>query len=419
MRKRFLSVIMVSALILSSPFGYTRSYASEALDDALPADVISEVYETTPVASEVQIPDGVIQEVYETVPAEPAESAPADSPETVPAESSEPASSEPAPAEQTEQTDTVPEGVIQEVYETVPVVTVEAGASEPVEAAPAPQENSAPEGIIQQVMETTPVDQENGSDTEQSEEENSEEATGESSMPEESELNIHPEDVISMVMPVIAEGMYDFTMDPSDLLSRYSIYKEDYEKSSIYFTNAEGEKLHTGASDAAIAKNKSSVPVLLYVTLEIENEYGWPVKYKAVDRVLGDDSCNIGFSLVPVSVDDETGEKTFHKDRQISTDESGRAEMVLLIPGTSDNFDQIGDMYVAREDAVWSSIGFSVAGACNTEADWSEIDDRSADGESIKIHVTYRMDSLTEEQMQEIEDGLEADPETGVIHFSE
>ncbi|HAG69363.1 MAG TPA: hypothetical protein DCL38_05255, partial [Lachnospiraceae bacterium] len=307
------------------------------------------------------LPEGVTQEVYETVP--------------------------------TEEEKGLPEGITQEVYETTPVV----------------QQKELPEGVIQEVYETTQVTEQEGLSQ-------SAQALGRSSMPDMEELDIHAEDVVSMVMPVIPEGTYDFTLDPQNLLSRYSIYKEDYEEASIYFTNSSGEKLHTGTSDPAMAVNKSSVPVLLYVELEIRNEEGWPVTYTDMDSVGENGEKNIAFSLIPVSVS-ETGEKILHSESRISTDESGRAEMVLLLPGSEDNFDQIGDMYVAKEDAKWSSMGFAVSGACNTDGDWREINERSDKGETMKLHITYRMDALSEEQAAQLEGGVTPDPETGVVVF--
>ena len=57
--------------------------------------------------------------------------------------------------------------------------------------------------------------------------------------------------------------------------------------------------------------------------------------------------------------------------------------MILFFSGSQDNFDQIGDKYVAKEDAVWTSLGFAVAGKCNTKGDWQDIDERSREGETI------------------------------------
>ncbi len=360
MRRKYI-VFLLTAALLSSPLGGVESYASSLPENAVPEGVVQEVYETTPVASEPALPEGVTQEVHETVPAEGENS--------------------------------LPEGVFSQVLETEPVI----------------QGKELPEGVTQTVYETVP-----SGDTE-----HSAEAMGHSSMPDMEELDIHAEDVVSMVMPVIPEGTYDFTLDPQDLLSRYSVYKEDYEQASIYFDNYTGEKLHTGTSDAAIAKNKSSVPVLLYVSLEVENKDGWDINYTDMASVEENHENNISFSLIPVSVDGKTGEQTFHYDHGISIDSSGKAEMILFLPGYRDNFDQVGEMFVAKEDAEWSSSGFAVTGRCNTNGDWRDENERSANGETLKLHIAYRMDSLTEEQSDSIEKGLAPDPETGVIQFND
>ena len=89
----------------------------------------------------------------------------------------------------------------------------------------------------------------------------------------------------------------------------------------------------------------------------------------------------------------------------ICVDEDGKAEMALLLPGTADNFDIIDGRYMPKDDAVWSSLGFAVKGACNRQADWKEIDERAANGEVLNIHISYRMDTLTEEEKELLEAG--------------
>lgn len=370
------------------------------------------------------------------------------------------------PVSEGEQEDaTVRSDVVSETYMTTPVSEGEGD-----------EDSDRPEGVVSMTLKTTAVDEEDEKDN-STEEQN---VTGSSSMPDPSELGMYDEDVINMVMPVIPDETYNFIMDSDDLLSRFSLYKETYKKSSLYFTNSGDRVSHSGVSDVAMAKNKSSVPVLLYVTLQVENEFGWPVRYTDMDSVEEDEEKNISFALIPVSangiegvdadvaeaeedteqaeeesepvsgdalIDDEDGESLVEADgsdteesteseevaeaeevneqqdgfkffnKKISIDETGKAEMILYLDGTKDNFDMIGDKYMAREDAVWSSLGFAVTGACNTKADWSEIDDRSDAGENIKIHISYHMDTLSEEQQAQIDEGLRPDPDTGVIVF--
>lgn len=383
MDRRKLSLFLTISLMLTGSLGAANTYASEELN------IVSEVLETVPEN------DSVIRE-----------------------EGSE-----------------IRDGVVSGTYKTMPVSEDAKDALE--------DSSQYPEGVVQMVVRTTPVD-EYGNEAKGTE---TQEITGNSSMPDASELGLYAKDIVNMVMPVVPEDTYDFVMDTDDLLSRFSIYKDRYEQASLYFTNTMGEKTHTCISDAAMAKNKSSVPVLLYVTLQVENENGWPINYTDMDSVESDNEKNISFALVPVSTnavvlddngdfskaEDTEAEETdtedlktdgnkqedyvICKDSKISIDETGKAEMILYLPGTPDNFDVINDKYMAKEDAVWSSLGFAVTGACNTRADWSEMDERSNAGEMLRIHVSYRMDLLSKEQEEMIANGLNPDPETGVIAF--
>ncbi|MCR4806834.1 MAG: hypothetical protein K5857_04085 [Lachnospiraceae bacterium] len=334
--------------------------------------------------------------------------------------------------------------ILTETFETVPdegyvedTVGSDEVVSETVRTTPVEEdsedEGERPDGVVKMTLKTTAV----ADDHEAVEEE----IRGSSSMPDPAELGIYNEDVINMVMPVIPEDTYDFVLDAQDLLSRFSVYRDAYTPSSLYFTNADGDEIsHSGLSDVAMAVNKSSVPVLLYVTLEVENEYGWPVTYTDMDSVEDDEENNLSFALIPVSSnkietedtkeaeeeadegsdEEDAGEDngyTLLEDQMINVDENGRARMVLYLDGTKDNFDIIADKYMAKEDAVWSSLGFAVTGACNRQADWKEMDKRSAEGENISIHISYRMDTLTEEQQAMIDEGLTPDPLSGVINF--
>ena len=286
------------------------------------------------------------------------------------------------------------------------------------------------------------------------------EATGESSMPDMDDLDIITEDIINIVLPVIPEKTYDFTMDPKDLISRYGKYKDNYDKASLYFTNIrdDGEVFHSCRSDAALAINKSTVPVLLNVSVEIENEYEWPVKYTDMDSVEGDEDMNLSFSLIPVlsspenegqdaginvadneevisesevilsekeeiisedgptltededtRSDEEEAQKKgpeILNDYRINMDENGKAEMKLLIPASIGNFEKIGNGYAVREDASWTSYGWILEGACNTRNDWAEIVGRSSSGESLGLRITYQLEALNEEELANLPEDI-------------
>ena len=245
-----------------------------------------------------------------------------------------------------------------------------------------------------------------------------EESVGESSFPADADLDIRMEDVISVAMPLVPEDAYNFVLDPQDLLSRYGKFADSYERSSLYFTNRNREKAHTGISDAAVAKNKSSVPVLLYVELQIENDGNWPVTYTDMDSVEKDYGNNIAFSIIPVSEEENGGGLVQHAESRVSVDETGRAEAILFLPGSEDNFDRMGDKLVAKEDAVWSSAGFCVQGACNKTADWEEIFKQAEKNSGkLKIRITYRMSVLTDEQKEMMINGDHYDPASGLVSF--
>ena len=287
------------------------------------------------------------------------------------------------------------------------------------------------------------------------------EVTGASSLAGEGEVNIYSGNIIDMVLPVIPEKAYDFVMDPQDILSRYSNSREDYSKSSIYFTSHTGGVLHRSTSDAALAINRSTVPVLLSVTLEVDNPYDWPVRFTDKGSVENDNEMNVTFELVPVSFHKSEGnaddvilaegtasdpgsasgtgsdnvsdgdtasgsdtalgsdtasniikdnvvedlESPFgNKDiteiegHRISIDENGRAELQMFIPADIGNFEKYGDGYILKENADFTSYGWVVEGACNTKADWSDIIRKGKSKENINVHITYQMRALTEEE---------------------
>lgn len=243
------------------------------------------------------------------------------------------------------------------------------------------------------------------------------EAIGVSSTPSDEELilPVRAADVVSMVLPVIPDGMFDYTLDPLGLLYEYGVEKEKYDGSSLYF-KGNGDVLYTDTSAPAIAKNKSSVPILMYVSIQVENPYGWDMDYKNINEVAADEKPAVGFSLIPVTLSGDT--PVYHKDKEVSIDENGHAEFILYLPGDESNFDEIGGNLVEKADASWFSAGFAVRGACGENGDWTDIYEKSANGENITLHISYRMATLTESQTNAMESGLYSfDGETCVIGF--
>ena len=273
---------------------------------------------------------------------------------------------------------------------------------------PSKDESGADKGtFLTDIVETMPPVQQTISD----------EALGYSAIPGDDEyvLPVRAADVVAMVMPVIPEGMFNYTLDPLRLLYDYGIHKEEYDGSTLYFRGM-GAGNYSDTSEAAVATNKSSVPVLMNVTIQIENHNDWNIDYRDMSNLEAGENPGIGFSIVPVT--EIGGSKVYHKDKEISVDENGYAHMTLYIPGTKDNFDEVGQNLVERADAQWSSAGFAIRGGCDSSADWSDIYDASAEGRNLTLHISYSMSTLSEIQKIAIESGnYSLDGETMVINF--
>jgi hypothetical protein len=278
------------------------------------------------------------------------------------------------------------------------------------------------------------MDDDSGHPKPQGESTEVQEASGVSSFVDASELDIYSGNIIDMILPVVPEATYDFVMDPRDVLSRYSKYKDTYRKSSIYFTSHCDGIIHKSTSDAALAINRSTVPVLLYVTLEVENQNDWPVRFTDIESVEDNDEINVAFELVPVSyhksqdgVDDISMEISDSNEAQdtkeiespfgnkditeieghrVSIDKNGKAELSIFIPANMDNFEKYGDGYILKNETDFMSYGWVVNSACNTKADWSDIVEKANSGENINIHITYQMRVLTEDEAAEIGDDV-------------
>ncbi len=242
------------------------------------------------------------------------------------------------------------------------------------------------------------------------------EATGVSTVSDPAALNLRPDDVVSMVMPVMTDDMYTFTLDPNDFLSRYSDDREYYDGSGLYFKNAGETVKYSGISDSAMGTNKSSVPVVMKASLELHNENGWDLKYTDLDDVSKGEDRNISFALVPVS--GEGDEQVLHKDRQISIDKDGHAEVTLYLDSDRDNFEEKDGKLVEKESVSWNQTGFAVAGKLNAAGDWKEIMTKGTEGEKIYINIKCRMRPATQEELDAIENGTaEYDKKTGIVKF--
>lgn len=183
-------------------------------------------------------------------------------------------------------------------------------------------------------------------------------------------------DIISVELPLIDENgksPFDFVISPQKLL--YHIDDEQCgnisveEEATVYFENQDGEYDFSKNSDWLSVINRSTVPILLTVTANIENlgEINISESNDFTDR---DDP---GFYLA--LMDDKGNVWSFCEDEKIFFTIEMEAE----------------------DDEPYS---FRLTGACNTNADWSGIEEHPV------VMITWGVEEIGNEEIEiaEIED---------------
>lgn len=196
----------------------------------------------------------------------------------------------------------------------------------------------------------------------------------------------HPVDVTNIQLPVLGvDSPFDFIIDPLQLVyltdaARYGGGRVE-EGATVLFKNTEGDYDLSHKSDMLTVVNKSNVPVKLVVTAVVKDSdvvtmagstselHGdQPSIFMALTDEDGIASVITGYGEAVIetvlkAAPDDTYEYTFNE-------KTGTYDYTLSRGADSTEYD---------------SFNFGVIAACNTEADWDDIDARPAINVSWKV----------------------------------
>ncbi len=221
-----------------------------------------------------------------------------------------------------------------------------------------------------------------------------------------------PQNVISMVVPVLGAINYNFVMDPEGLLSLNPNNNLVGGESSLYFIQ-DDERTYSVLADIATAVNKSTVPVILEVELNVNNATDSDLVLTDLSGVYSaDENPSLCFAILPTEImtmaeGDSIPDLPVLKSDMVMIDGQGHAYKEMVLPGSPDNFnletlitdedDVYIQEYVPKDDAQWSVAGFTLYGACSRETDWTNVYNSLQDGGRITFTITYRMTPVIEE----------------------
>ncbi len=240
-----------------------------------------------------------------------------------------------------------------------------------------------------------------------------------------------PEDVISMVLPVMSNDIYNFTMDPGEILRYRTDVNVLAEGATVYFSHGGDLSVLSPFSDVAYASSRSTVPVQLRVEIQVENHTYADIVCSPMNEVFEGNEPRVAFAIVPtgagfVSGNETAGNSPLIKNKLVSTGTDGHAALNFYLPSMEENYEivevQESDSilrqyrYEPIENAQWPTVGFSVAGNCNKNASWGDLASAIESGQNLTLRVIYRMEVMEEEKEARIESGeIAYDPETGTI----
>lgn len=223
------------------------------------------------------------------------------------------------------------------------------------------------------------------------------------------------EDAFCVILPTTTAADLAFVLDPQGLLeigedTEYS----GAEKGKIAFTANEGE----ASSKVIYATNKSSSDVRFDVDVTITNAS--PVAVTFVDsedtvETPTTDALNVYFAAVPegAKIADTSSVTSAPSDTiAFAADASGKSSLSYIIDGKKDNYNIIktdGVYSYAIKDEIedttdWNTVGFTLTGACNSQADWSDFDaaaksDSTKETQKLTCKLAWTMTKATGDEV--------------------
>lgn len=200
------------------------------------------------------------------------------------------------------------------------------------------------------------------------------------------------DDKIRVILPTDAVGIFDFILDPQELISKTNASAYDgklfEEGATLFFKRSEGESLvdYSSTSDAVIIVNRGLVPVNVVITAGITVQAGDEFAMTD-DKEFADDTRP---SLYLALTDGET-------EVPIMGEGEEAASLTITIPPASE------------EEEGADECAFRLTGAANKEGDWSGMGNIS-----FEVDVTWTAAAEQQEAPEE-----EADMESGETDLSE
>ena len=214
-----------------------------------------------------------------------------------------------------------------------------------------------------------------------------------------------PENVVSMVVPILDRINYDFVLDPEGLLSNNPDNMIIGGESSVYFRSDE-DNTFCAISDVATAVNRSTVPVSFEVELEVRGCSENGIAVTDFNGVYAADVPSLCFAILPTEIGtvtdgEDVPDLNVLKSGMVTTGFDGRAYKEIILPGSVDNFDietyetdepdVFIQEYLPKDDAQWSAAGFALYGVCTRDADWSDVAEKLQEGGNLSFVVTYSL----------------------------
>lgn len=209
------------------------------------------------------------------------------------------------------------------------------------------------------------------------------------------------EEAFSVVLPTITSANLAFKLDPQGLLT-VSGNDTKYTSSNV----AAGDVVFTGkvsvngsygkfnSSNVIYATNKSSYDVTFSVDVTMTNgtSTNQVTFVSSADLVTSGNDLNVYMAAVPetnaIAYDDVSGNgfaavASTPSSVSFALNTAGAAKLAYKISGLSSNYtiskNGTSYNYVQKDDATgWQSVGFTLTGKCNPNANWKDFNDANA-----------------------------------------
>jgi len=235
---------------------------------------------------------------------------------------------------------------------------------------------------------------------------------------------VEPDSILQVVLPTMPEDVFDFILDPYDLIKRSRASAYDgaaFGEGHFFFKNVDSENVvsYSRNSDSLKIVNQGNVPVDVVLSVEVRNSGDFVFADNPDFLDANDDP--ITAPAIYLGLVFSSFQKPVQADQNNASVAS--AEMTGWIGGNDDAYELITNqdgqyIYHLKDGfntATFKNLSFHLTGAANDSEDWEDL----AFDEALSLAVVWELDYDKSDDLTDPNAGQDKDPAATVLFGAE